>query len=182
TLESIVTRNVLYMRSPVFAQAGLSGSQEWVKLDLAKLARQRGIGLSSLVNASPTPNSVFAYLKGSGKVTKVGSDKVQGANTNHYHVTVDLEQAAKRSDAATAQSIRRVIRLSGVKKIPVDAWIDGQGYLRKVSWAEHTSPVVAAHVTMLLHDFAPPVQIKPPPPGATLDLLQRLSGGHGCTS
>jgi hypothetical protein len=179
TLDSIVTRNVLYMRAPFFAQAGIAGSQEWVKLDLVKLAQQRGLDLSSLVNASPTPNSVLAYLKGAGKVKKVGNEKVQGTDTTHYQVTVDLERAAKRSDARTAQSIRNVMRLSGLKTIPVDAWIDGQGYLRKVRWAEHTSPVQAAKVTMLLHDFGPPVQIKPPPPGNTLDLLQRLSGGQG---
>jgi hypothetical protein len=178
-LESILTGDVLYMRAPFFAQAGLSGRQEWVKLDLEQLARQRGIDLSSLVNASPTPNSVLAYLKGSGEVKKLGSEMVRGAKTTHYRVTVDLEQAADRADAATAQSIRRVIRLSGVKTIPVDAWIDGRGYLRKVHWAEHTSPQQAAQVTMVLHDFGAPVKIKPPPPEATLDLLQRLSGGQG---
>jgi hypothetical protein len=179
SLESIVTGNVLYMRSPVFAQAGLSGRQEWVKLDLAELARQRGIDLSSLVNASPTPNSVLGYLHGAGKVEKLGSETVRGVKTTHYHVTVDLERAAAKSDATTAGSIRRVISVSGLKKLPVDAWVDGDGYLRKVSWAEHTSPQTSAHVTMELYDFGPPVDVKPPPKGQVLDLLKRLSGGQG---
>jgi hypothetical protein len=177
TLESIVTGNVLYMRSPVFAQAGFAGRQEWVKLDLAKLARQRGIGLSSLVNASPTPNSVLAYLRGAGKVENRGSETVRGVKTTHYHVNVDLERAAARADAATAESIRRVIRLSGLKKLPVDAWVDDHGYLRKVKWAEHTSPQQSAQVTMELYDFGPPVEIKPPPPDKVVDLLERLGGG-----
>jgi hypothetical protein len=178
-LESIVTGNVLYMRSPVFAQAGLSGSQEWVKLDLVALAKQRGVDLSSLVNASPTPNSVLGYLHGAGKVEKRGSETVRGTKTTHYHVTVDLERAAARADAATAESIRRVIRLSGLKKLPVEAWVDDDGYLRKVKWAEHTSPQTSAQVTMELYDFGAPVEVKPPPKGQVLDLLQRLSGGQG---
>ena len=179
SLESIVTGDVLYMRSPVFAQAGLSGRQEWVKLDLAALAQQRGIDLSSLVNASPTPNSVLAYLHGAGKVEKRGSETVRGTKATRYHVTVDLERAAARADAETAESIRRVIRLSGLTKLPVDAWVDDDGYLRKVKWAEHTSPQTSAQVTMELYDFGPPVEVKPPPKGQVLDLLQRLSGGQG---
>jgi hypothetical protein len=178
-LESVVTGNVLYMRSPVFAQAGLSGRQEWVKLDLVALAKQRGVDLSSLVNASPTPNSVLGYLRGAGKVEKRGTETVRGKKATHYHVTVDLERAAARADSATAESIRRVIRLSGLKKLPVDAWVDEDGYLRKVKWAEHTSPQTAANVTMELYGFGPPVGVTPPPKGQVLDLLRRLSGGQG---
>jgi hypothetical protein len=178
-LESIVTGNVLYMRSPVFAQAGLSGRQEWVKLDLVALAKQRGVDLSSLVNASPTPNSVLGYLRGAGKVEKRGNETVRGKKATHYHVTVDLERAAARADAATAESIRRVIRASGLKKLPVDAWVDDDGFLRKVKWAEHTSPQTSAQVTMELYDFGPHVEVKPPPSGQVLDLLQRLQGGQG---
>lgn len=178
-LESIVTGNVLYMKSPVFAQAGLSGRQEWVKLDLVALAKQRGVDLSSLVNASPTPNSVLGYLRGAGKVEKRGSETVKGKKATRYHVTVDLERAAARADAATAESIRRVIRVSGVKKLPVDAWVDDEGYLRKVKWAEHTSQQTSAQVTMELFGFGPPVEVKPPPEGQVLDLLQRLQGGQG---
>jgi hypothetical protein len=177
TLETIVTQDVLYMRSPVFAQAGLSGRQEWVKLDLQELARQRGIDLSSLVNASPTPTSVLGYLGGSTKSKNLGSESVRGVQTTHYRVTVDLERAASRANGTARQSIRRVIELSGLKEIPVDAWIDGQGYLRKVHWAEHTSREQAAEVTMMLHGFGPAVAIKPPPPGAVVDLLQRMTQG-----
>jgi hypothetical protein len=176
TLETIVTGNVLYMRSRVFAQAGLSGAREWVKLDLAALARQRGIDLSSLVNASPTPSSVLGYLGGAGTVEKVGSESVQGVKTTHYRVTADLQRAAARANGNTRESIKRVIRLSGLKQLPVDTWIDGDGYLRKVSWAEHTSRQQAARVTMELHDFGSPVAIKPPA-GPVVDLLKRLAGG-----
>jgi hypothetical protein len=43
-LETIVAANVLYLRSRVFAQAGVSGPLEWVKLDLGRLAQQRREG------------------------------------------------------------------------------------------------------------------------------------------
>ena len=176
-LETIVSRNVLYMRSRVFLQAGLSGRNEWVKLDLGKLAQQRGVDLSSLVNASPTPSSVLAYLGGSATAKEIGDEKVRGEETTHYRVTVDLERAAERGSLVARASIRRVIQLSGLRRLPVDAWIDGDGYLRKVSWAEHTSREQAARVTMELHDFGPPVPVKAPPPAQVVDLLERISGG-----
>ncbi len=176
-LETIVTGNVLYLKSRVFAQAGLSGASEWLKLDLGELARQRGVDLSSLVNASPTPSSVLGYLAGPSAVEKVGGESVRGVQTTHYRVTADLQRAAARAGGSTRDSIKRVIRLSGLKKLPVDAWIDGDGYLRKVTWAEHTSREQSAQVTMELHDFGPPVTIKAPPPGSVIDLLKRLGQG-----
>lgn len=177
-VDTIVTGDVLYMRSRVFAQAGLSGADQWVKLDLAALAQQRGIDLSSLVNASPTPATAFAYLRGVKDVKKVGSEPVAGVDTTHYRATVDLAAAAANADRAEAASIRRVMRTSGRKTLPIDVWIDGQGYVRKLRWAEHTTGGAAATVTMVLHDFSGPVTIKPPS-GKVLDLLQRLTGGGG---
>jgi hypothetical protein len=179
TLESVVAGNVLYMHSPVFAQAGLAGRQEWVKLDLEKLARQRGVDLSSLVNASPTPTGALAYLRGAREVKKLGSETVDGTKTTHYGVTVDLRRAAARANASNRDSIKRVMEVSGLKTMPMDVWVDGDGYVRKIAWAEHTSPTQAADVKMVLHDFGPAVTIHPPPKGAVLDLLDRLAGGGG---
>ena len=59
----------------------LTQGKQWVKLDLGKIAAQRGIDIGSLLNTSPTPTSALAYLGGSaGKVEKVGSAKVQGVD------------------------------------------------------------------------------------------------------
>ena len=108
---------------------------------------------------------------------KVGKESIKGVDTTHYRATVDLAQAAAKSHGASRDSINRVRRLSGVKKLPVDVWVDGEGYLRKVAWSEHTSPSTAAKVTMLLHDFGSPVTIEPPS-GKIIDLLQ-AGGGTG---
>ena len=67
------------------------------------------------------------------------------------------------------------MQLTGRKALPMDAWVDGDGYLRKVAWAEHTSAGTGAKVSMVLHDFRAPVKIEPPS-GHVIDLLQRLGG------
>jgi hypothetical protein len=174
-IDSVVTGSVLYMRSPVFSQLGLSNDKQWIKLDLAQLGEQQGIDLSSLANASPTPTSALSYLRGSSKVREVGSESVGGVDTTHYKVTVDLERAAAKSTGAERRSLNRVVRASGVKKLPIDVWVDGKGYVRKVEYAQRTGggskPV---RVTMTLHDYGAPVTVKPPPASATVDFMQAL--------
>jgi len=173
-IDTVITGTVLYMRSPAFQQ--LTGGKQWVKLDVGKIARQRGIDLGSLLNTSPTPTSALAYLGGSaGKVEKVGTEKVQGVDTTHYRVTVDLERAAKHAKGTARQSLERLIRTSGVKRVPEEVWIDDKGYVRKVVYeTAGGSSSQAARVTMVLHDFGPHVPIQPPPKGSVVDIMNRI--------
>jgi LppX_LprAFG lipoprotein len=175
-VDTIITGNVFYMRSPVFAQV-LSGSKQWIKLDLVALAEQRGVDLSSLLDASPTPANALAYLQGARDVEKVGTNTVEGVKTTHYQVTVDLERAAARAKGSERQALRRVISQSKLKTLPLEVWIDGKDYIRRVSYQEHAGQQQAAHVTMELHDFGAPVSIKPPPSESVIDLQQALQQG-----
>lgn len=177
-IDTVITGTVLYMHSPAFRQ--LTGGKQWVKLDLGKIARQRGIDLGSLLNTSPTPTSALAYLGGSaGKVDKIGTENVQGVDTTHYRVTVDLERAASHARGSARQSLKRLMQTSRVKKIPEDVWIDGKGYVRKVVY-ENAGGTGSqkVRVTMVLHDFGPRAQIQPPPKGSVADIMSRLPGGQ----
>jgi hypothetical protein len=174
-IDSVVTGNVLYMRSSLFSRFGVSGDKQWIKIDLGKLAQQQGIDLSSLANANPTPASALEYLRGAGHVRKVGTDSIQGVETTHYKVTVDLERAAARSAGSTRRSLRRVIQTTGVKKLPVDVWIDGKNYLRKLAYAQPAGNGGSVRVSMKLHDYGPPITVKPPPASSVVDLSQALN-------
>jgi hypothetical protein len=175
-VDTITTGKVLYLRSRVFAQAGISGPKDWLKVDLAQLSRQGGGGLSNLAAVTPSPTTALAYLRGAKDAKKVGTESVAGADATHYRVTADLQRAAARSSGSDKASIQKVMQLTGRKTLPMDAWVDGDGYLRKVAWAEHPSPGTGANISMVLHDFRAPVKIEPPS-GHVIDLLQRLSGG-----
>jgi hypothetical protein len=174
-VDTIIAGKVLYLRSRVFAQAGLSGPKDWLKVDLAQLS-QRGGGLSNLAAASPSPATALAYLRGAKDVKKVGTDSVAGADATHYRVTSDLQRAAARSSGTDKASIKQAMQLTGRRTLPMQAWVDGDGYLRKVAWAEQSSGGTGAKISMVLHDFGAPVKIEPPS-GHVIDLLQRLSGG-----
>jgi hypothetical protein len=173
-IDTVITGNVLYMRSSVFSQLGLSQGKQWVKVDLEQLA-QRGADLSSLANTSPTPASALSYLRGSGKVREIGRESIDGVETTHYKVTVDLEKAVARSDATTQEALRRLIQESGMKKLPIDVWIDGKGYVRKVQYAQRAGGK-DVKVTMNLHDYGKPVTVNPPPADSVVDLMQAVGG------
>jgi hypothetical protein len=177
-IDTVIDRTVLYIRSAVFQQA-LPAGKEWVRLDLAQFAKQQGVNLGSLVDSNPTPNGALAYLRGStGEVQDLGKEKVHGAETTHYRTTIDLEQAAKRAKGATKQSLRRVIDVSGVKKLPVDAWIGDDGYVHKVVYRQYSGKNQSAKITMELYDFGSPVTITPPPAATVID-FQKILGPQG---
>jgi LppX/LprAFG-like lipoprotein len=173
-VDTVVTGNVFYMRSPAFART-LGNDKQWVKLDLAKLAKQRGVDLGGILNASPTPNNALAYLAGADNVETVGDEKVSGQDTTHYKVRVDVGKAAKKASGNVQTSLQGV-RDSGVEKLPMDVWLDANGYIRKVRYSEHAGRQQAADVVMQLHDFGKHVAIEPPPSDSVVDLT-KLQGG-----
>jgi hypothetical protein len=176
-IDTIITGNLLYMRSSLFSQLGISGSKQWVKVDLAQLARQQGIDLSSLASASPTPASAMTYLRGAADVREVGTDKVQGVSTTHYKVKVDLERAAAKSTGSARRSLRRVIQVSGLKRLPIDVWVDGDGYLRKLEYAQPSGSAGSVRLSMELHNYGSPVTVKQPPVSSVVDLMQATGNG-----
>lgn len=175
TVDTIVDGAVLYMRSQVFQQV-LPAGKDWVRLDLAQLAKQNHVDLGSLVDSNPTPNGALAYLRGStGKVQDLGKEKVKGVETTHYRATIELEQAAQRAKGSTRQSIRRVLDVAGVKKLPVNVWVGEDGYVRKVTYIQHSGKNQSAKISMELYDFGSPVTIAPPPAAAVID-FQKILG------
>ena len=175
-VDTVVTGDVFYMRSAAFARS-LSQGKQWIKLDLAKLAQQRGVDLGGLLNASPTPTNALAYLAGTRDVQKVGSETVAGAKATHYKVSVDIQRAAEKATGSARQSLQGVIAQSGLKRLPIDVWVDGNGYIRKVIYEEHASRKQAAKVTMGLHDFDGHTAIEPPPADSVVDLTKLAGGG-----
>lgn len=177
-VDTIIDGTVLYIRTAVFQQA-LPAGKEWVRLDLTKFAKQHGLDLGSLVDSNPTPTGALAYLQGStGKVEELGKEKVKGAETTHYHAVIDLEQSAKQAKGGTKQSLRRVIDVAGVKKLPVDAWVGQDGYVHKVVYRQYSGKNQSAKIAMELYDFGSPVTITAPPTKVVLD-FQKLLGPQG---
>ena len=172
---------VLYMHAPTLAQQ-LPGGKQWLKLDVAAVAKSRNVDLGQLRQLTQSdPTQMLTYLRAtSGKIEKVGNEKVRGVETTHYRAQVDLDRVADQAPTNLRRtfrtSIRSLERELGTHTVPVDVWIDANDLVRRLQ--EHVSVAGSGKIdfTVDFYDFGTPVSITPPPASETLDLGKVLGG------
>lgn len=158
----------IYLRIPLLRQTYPS-LKPWVKIDLRHAARSGGLDSFLQFGAGGDPSTVLAYLKGVGKLHDEGSEKVRGTPTTHYSGTIDV-QKLKGGEALR--------RLTNQSTIPIDVWVDGDGYVRRERWKQTTNFGNAkSHldINLELFDFGTPVQAEAPPATDVTD-LSKLGG------
>jgi hypothetical protein len=177
-LEERLDGLVIYMRSDALSSS-LPGGKHWIKLDLGKLGKQQGFNLGALqqLGGSTDPTQYLEYLKKAGDVKKIGSEDINGTPTTHYRATIDLDKLAGSAGSAGA-SVRQLEQLTGIKTLPTDIWIDGQGRARRQSISYGTTrPVPAsAQFTIDYTNFGVPVDVQAPESGDTVDLADVIGG------
>lgn len=192
TAETRFVGGLLYEHIPNATIQQLAGGKPWISLDLTKMSGQGQGSLQQLMTDTPAdPTTMLGYLRGAGaQVTTVGQDTVDGAQTTHYQVVIDLDKAAQGQDDKSQQAIHTLEQQLGSHTLPAQVWIDGQNLLRKVTMQESltgtpsVTPAAAAGTpvsfsfTAQLSDFGVPVTVTAPPADQTADLTNALSGGH----
>jgi hypothetical protein len=189
-IDEITRDRTIYMTSDLFKKVLPSG-KSWVKLDLDRVAKSQGIDLSSLTGgggASQDPTQALEYLKGAGTSTKIGAETINGVATTHYHVDVDLEKVAAKGGAAGKKAVQQLERLSGIRTLPLDVWVDGDHLVRRESMrydmtvqGQRTSVSMKIDMTK----YGVEVTAKPPADSETVDaasLLGSMGGGSPDTS
>jgi hypothetical protein len=176
-------RLVLYMKLPVLTRA-LPAAKPWLKIDLSRFGKRLGVNFSAVTQFTADPSQMLGWLRAtSGKITKVGTEKVAGVETTHYHATVDLAKypdvvpPAKR--AAARRAIAQLTRLTGLQTYPADAWVGQDGLVRQLRLA-FTERIqgrsLRLSTTLRFHDFNSPVTVTIPPASETTDVA-KLGGG-----
>ena len=158
-LQELVDGTTVYVKLPPAIASKLPGGRPWMKIDLAKAS---GIaGFSSLANnpVSSDPSQFLSYLRAtSGHVSKQGSEVVNGVQTTHYHATISLDRVPDTLPSASRkgakQAVSSIEQLTGLKQLPVDAWIDANNLIRRMrlSFAESVAPSVKLNIGMTM-DF-----------------------------
>ena len=173
---------VVYMHAPSLAQQ-LPGAKEWLKLDIAALAKSRNVDLGQFRQLTQNdPTQMLAYLRAtSGKIDKVGTEDVRGVQTTHYRAKVNLDRVADQAPAKLRKTFRASIqsleRGLGTHTVPVDVWVDGDNLVRRLQ--EHLPVTGGGKIDFAVdfYDFGTPVSVTPPPESETLDLGKVLGGG-----
>jgi hypothetical protein len=170
----VIAHDKLYVKLPRSQRALLKG-KAWATIDLAKAAKSANGDLGQL-SGSLDPTNQLDELRAVGEVKRVGSDTIRGTATTHYHAVVDLEKALllkpPRVRARLRKSIDELERQTNSSKLPIDAWIDSQKRLRRMT-------ADFAHIgsmRMDLYDYGSDVRVAVPPAGQTTDITAQATG------
>lgn len=157
----------LYLRIPLLRQGGF---KPWIKIDLKRSGQAGGINFDSFLRlgAGGDPTKQVQVLRGVGKLHKEGTDTIRGVKTTHYSGTIDLNKVPGG---------RQLAQTAGSSSIPVDVWVDDNGFVRRERWSEklalgNARPKI--ETTMDLYDFGAPVVAVIPPAADVTD----LTGGN----
>jgi hypothetical protein len=191
SVQEIISGQKLYVKLPSQVASKLPGAKPWIEIDLDQLGHAAGIqNLTSLFggSGSTNPGQFLQYLRAtsSGGVRKLGTGSVDGVQATHYRASIDLLRAPAAAPAAARASLRQSVsnleKLTGLRTIPVDVWVDSQHLVRRVTM-DYTLKVSGQSVRSQLRlDFlsygpqpVPPV----PSPGQVTSagsLLSQLKG------
>jgi hypothetical protein len=170
---------VMYMQLGLLA-GQLPGGKTWVRIDLAKAGKAAGIDLGQLMGgAGQNPSDWLALLRANGEFSEVGHEAVGGADTTHYHGTVDLQKAAG-GDGPAAPAIKRLLDLGAPTTYPLDVWVDDAGYIRQfeLSYDETLSGnTVSMSMTMSMSDYGTAVDVSAPPADQVFDATNLAAQG-----
>lgn len=163
------------------AAAGLGGSKSkpWMKIDYAKLAKQGGASgalvKDQVQNNNPT-RSVELLLAG-GDVKKIGSEKVNGEQTDHYSGTVKISDMtrmqSKNLSKKELDELAKQMEKQGLKTQTVDLWINEDDLLVKKQ-EKAKSKAGEMESTVTYSDYGTKVSVEAPPASETMDFEEAM--------
>ena len=185
-VELIVGKDsVVYVRAPMLASY-IPAKTPWIKLDPSALPHQPGgVGAAT---AAINPAALLAAIKDAISVNEVGSDTVDGTDATHYRAAVDLvkllpsiaELSPEHPTDAEMQEAKDQLAKLGLETLPIELWVDGDGYLKQVRFALDLSTIAPDRpgssftITLTLSDIGEDISIDVPPASQVTDLTDLL--------
>jgi hypothetical protein len=180
-LQERLKGDTVYVSSPLLS-GHLPGGARWVKVDVGRVGQGLGLDPSSLASGGLDPAQYLQTLRAAGATpTVVGHEPVRGVETTRYRAEIDLQKLAQQQGGGA--KVHEALAQIGVSQLPVEAWVDAQGRVRRVAIALH--PTVqgqgaGVRIVTEYFGFGPTPVVTPPPPSEVFDVtgqtLQGLSG------
>ncbi|WP_369205666.1 LppX_LprAFG lipoprotein [Streptomyces sp. PU-14G] len=178
-IEQRVVDQVLYQKLPKESASRLPDGKTWMKIDLGRL---QGSGAGGAGAGMNNPADSLAYSKSLSEkdVKKLGTEDVNGTETTHYRVDLDLSKLAK-GDPEQEKKLRAQLG----DRVPVELWIDDKGLTRRQqieltardSAGSGSAKKTKIATTVELSDFGTDVDVQAPPSGKTADLTDEVAKG-----
>ncbi|MPZ79096.1 MAG: hypothetical protein GEV28_01295 [Actinophytocola sp.] len=167
TMSMVLLDGVLYMKVPQELQSG----KPWIKIDSTDKSNPLAQALGSIsdqMRKNADPRQALDQFKDSGEITSTKEEDLDGKQTTHYSITVDVQKLADSQTDPTLQKAMREAIKSGLKDFPVDLWVDSADLPARMTvempTADPTSgKAVPVKVQVDYSDWGKAVDIQAPP-------------------
>jgi hypothetical protein len=151
-MDMILLGQAMYMKSP-----DLGMGDKWLKIDLSDPN-----SLFGMIGKATDPEVMFKAMETPKKLELVGSEEVDGVETNHYRITLDPTQylEAMEFPAAMADMLP--------KELVTEMWVDADNLPRKFAQTTEVPAMGGGQPTSsttegTYSDFGTDVEIEAPP-------------------
>jgi hypothetical protein len=191
TVEMIIGKgSVIYIRAPMLASF-IPAATPWIKVDPSALpGSDDEVGAAT---AAANPVAILAAIKDALTVGEVGADPVDGSDATLYRATVDLVKllplladmasADSKPTDAEMQDAKDQLRKVGMETLPIELWVDENGFLKQIQLAPDLSKVDPDHpgtslsLSLTLSDIGEHLSIDVPPASRVTDMTDLLKSG-----
>ena len=151
-------------------ELGLPEGKRWVHVQTEELE-----GLQS----TSDPASMVSYLYAAGDLERVGEERVRGVDTTHYRATMHLDRALEQFPENQRKQMRKSFEMLeewGIETIPMEVWIDGEDYLRRLEMDWRLDEIPDApegarlEVQMEMWDYGADVDVELPAKSTVVEL------------
>jgi hypothetical protein len=162
-MEMILIDEVLYMKLPAGMAGGAVGGKPWVKISKDgddPISKQMGTMLDS-IDDSFDVGKQMEQLKTAGTITKQDKETLNGEQTTHYSITLDMDKMAQSSDPNVKKAAEDAT-MGGLKTMDMELWANTDNLPVQIT----TKMAVAGQsVSMKMNytDWGKPVSITAPP-------------------
>lgn len=183
TMSEVLIGSTVYLDYP--ALSAEMGGKPWGKVDLSEAGGSLG-SLSALAASARNynPTTQLQAMIASGKVTDVGTQTLDNAQTTHYQGKLTVSQMLGQSSGLTAtqlNELKSTLAASGVTYELVDLWVGTDNLPVEVKTVTQ-SPSGQVSTDMMLSDWGKPVQIGAPPASQVFDLTSQLAKAQASAS
>ncbi|MGW0708747.1 hypothetical protein ACWD4G_22845 [Streptomyces sp. NPDC002643] len=176
--------NVMYMDMGAAAAKDMDGKR-WMKMDLAAAAEASGSEeatramTSGLENMNQNPVEQLALLLESPNLKHVGSEKIDGVETQHYKGRLTVKEMMESNDGPDflkpkeREQLLENIEKSGIEGYDTEVWVNEDDLPVRMDVAMET-PQGDVDMSMKLSDFGAEAEVEVPPAAETFDLFEML--------
>ncbi|MFC4853548.1 hypothetical protein [Actinophytocola glycyrrhizae] len=173
TISMVLVDKVFYIKLPQELEPGKS----WVKIDSNDdnpLAQALG-GMTDQMSKNADPRATLEQFEKAGEITDTKEEELDGKQTTHYSITVDVEKlAANQEDPQMKSAMDQAIE-AGLKDFPVEVWIDEEDLPVRITLDmptpnPATGKTEAVKMQIDYTDWGKQVDITAPPAGEVAEL------------